>query len=64
MSKAECLVKKWSPHYFSTGSYPGEDYKKFQREARAALKELADAAGYVRQEHQSVLGASGTSIPG
>lgn len=46
MSKAECLVKKWSPHHFSTGGYPGEDYKKFQREARAALKELADAAGY------------------
>lgn len=47
MSKAERLVKKWSSHHFSTGVYPGEDYKKFQKEARTALKELADAAGYI-----------------
>lgn len=46
MSKVERLVEKWSTHHFSTGVYPGEDYKKFQREARAALKEVAEAAGY------------------
>lgn len=46
MSKAEKLCQKWLGFTFSSGGETGEDYKSFQREARAAIKELADKANY------------------
>lgn len=45
-SKTQQLLDHWLGYKFSTGSYPGEDYVKFQREAKQALKELTSEAGY------------------
>ncbi len=39
-------LKKWTTHEFSSGGYAGEDYLKFQREARTDLRKQAAAAGY------------------
>lgn len=39
-------LEKWLKHDFSTGVKTGEDYLKFQREAKANLKKQANAAGY------------------
>jgi len=39
-------LKKWTTHEFSTDSYAGKDYLKFQREARTDLRKQAEAAGY------------------
>lgn len=47
LSKVEKLEAKWYDHEFSSGPYPGEDYLQFQKEARAALAEVAAEAGYV-----------------
>lgn len=40
-------LEKWLGTEFSTGPTTGEDYEKFQREARADLKAKAAAAGFV-----------------
>lgn len=46
--------EKWLVHRFSTGSYAGEDYLKFQREMRTDLRRLATDAGMsVAQFHKN-----------
>lgn len=39
-------LERWTRHEFSSGSYAGEDYLKFQREARTDLRKQAAVAGY------------------
>lgn len=39
-------MNKWLNHQFSTGVYTGEDYLKFQRDARTDLKKQANATGF------------------
>lgn len=37
------MLEKWLGYKFSTGVEAGEDYKKFQRAARASLKKICEA---------------------
>ena len=39
-------IEKWLNHEFSSGTVAGDDYKKFQRAAKADLKKKAEAVGY------------------
>lgn len=39
-------MEKWLGFQFSTGVYPGEDYKKFQSAAKRSLKKIANAHGF------------------
>ena len=39
-------MSTWLGYKFSTGSFPGEDYLKFQRNARASLKKMAEENGF------------------
>lgn len=39
-------MSKWLNFQFSTGVYPGEDYIRFQRQARNELKKQAEASGF------------------
>lgn len=39
-------MSKWLGYKFSTGSFPGEDYLKFQRNAKASLKKMAEQYGF------------------
>ena len=39
-------MSRWLGHKFSTGSFPGEDYLKFQRNAKADLKKNAESYGF------------------
>lgn len=38
-------MEKWLQHEFSTGSVAGDDYQKFQKEAKAELKKTAAQCG-------------------
>lgn len=40
-------LEKWLNHEFSSGCCAGEDYLKFQKEAKAELKNVAKETGYV-----------------
>lgn len=44
--KVEDFINEWSSHHFSTGSYAGEDYMRFQRKYRTLLRSIAEEAGY------------------
>ncbi len=39
-------IEKWLNHEFSSGTVAGDDYKKFQRAAKADLKKKAESVGY------------------
>ena len=39
-------MEKWLGFHFSTGSYPGDDYKSFERNAKADLKKQIIPAGF------------------
>ena len=39
-------MQKWLGFHFSTGSYTGEDYRSFQRNAKADLKKQIIPAGF------------------
>lgn len=39
-------VEKWLNYEFSSGPVAGDDYKKFQRTAKADLKKKAESVGY------------------
>lgn len=46
MTSQEKFFAKWLTHEFSSGSYPGEDYLDFQREAQRELRKQVAAAGF------------------
>ena len=39
-------MKQWLDYYFSTGSYTGEDYRKFESQYRNKLKKIAKENGF------------------
>ena len=45
MENLNSKLKKWIGYHFSTGSFTGEDFRKFEREMRLDLKRQADKQG-------------------
>lgn len=39
-------LKKWCGYEFSTGISTGEDYLRFQKEAKTELKKMLSASGF------------------
>ena len=46
ISEMANAMEKWLNYEFSSGTVAGDDYKKFQRAAKADLKKKAETAGY------------------